>query len=228
MVVTAAVGLLKSRLNVFDAFRLLVLATLSFQSSRSGVVMAIFLAPYFGRWYGADVAKWGRRTQVAVTTAVALSVVGLLVVRARDGRALRLDLDAEHLPVAAVDFIQRHHLTGPMYNDYNFGGYLLWKAPELPVFMDGRIEVYQGNVLEQHLQVSRAAQGWAEIADRYDIQFFLVRPERGITGALMESADWDLVYFDYNAARFAETHDGFDPEGIAWFNDQAERRERAP
>lgn len=31
-----------------------------------------------------------------------------------------------------------------------------------------------------------------------------------------------------NAARFAETHDGFDPEGIAWFNDQAERLERAP
>lgn len=202
MVVGAAVGVVKSDLNLFDAFRLLVLATLSFQSSRTGVVMAIFLAPYFGRWYGADVAKWGRGARQVVLGLSTVLVLGLLAVRVRDGRALRLDLDAEHLPVAAVDFIQRHHLTGPMYNDYNFGGYLLWKAPELPVFMDGRIEVYQGNVLDQHLQVSRAAQGWEAIADRYGIQFFLVRPERGITSALLENPAWDLVYFDYNAAIF--------------------------
>lgn len=31
-----------------------------------------------------------------------------------------------------------------------------------------------------------------------------------------------------SAARFAETHEGFDPEGIAWFNDQAEQMERTP
>ncbi len=209
MVIGAAVGILKSRLNAFDAFRLFVMATLSFQSSRTGVVMAIFLAPYFGRWYGAGIARWGRGARQAVLGLSAVVVVGLLAVRVRDGRALRLDLDAEHLPVAAVEFIHRHNLTGPMYNDYNFGGYLLWKAPELPVFMDGRIEVYQGNVLAQHLQVSRAALGWEEIADRYGIQFFLVRPERGITSALLENPAWDLVYFDYNAAIFVRA-DGFE------------------
>src|ERR1039458_7411349 len=34
-------------------------------------------------------------------------------------------------------------LSGPMLNDYSFGGYLIWAAPEYPVMMDGRTDVYE-------------------------------------------------------------------------------------
>ena len=42
-----------------------------------------------------------------------------------------------------MEFIQASHLSGPMLNDYNFGGYLIWAAPEHPVFIDGRTDVYE-------------------------------------------------------------------------------------
>jgi hypothetical protein len=87
-----------------------------------------------------------------------------------------------------------------VYNDYNFGGYLLWKAwPDLPVFIDGRTEVYKGKVLKHYLKVSRAEPGWDSLIRRYGIGFFLVRPERQISQALLRHPDWDLVYFDYNS-----------------------------
>jgi hypothetical protein len=48
------------------------LAVLSFQSSRSGVVMTIFLAPSFGRWYGSALASRPPRVQQAVATVLAV------------------------------------------------------------------------------------------------------------------------------------------------------------
>jgi hypothetical protein len=43
----------------------------------------------------------------------------------------------KHSPVRAVEFINAHHLSGPMLNDWDFGGYLIWAAPQHPVFIDG-------------------------------------------------------------------------------------------
>ena len=48
-----------------------------------------------------------------------------------------------HSPVRAVEFIQSQPLSGPMLNDWDDGGYLIWAAPEYPVFIDGRADVYE-------------------------------------------------------------------------------------
>ena len=32
----------------------------------------------------------------------------------------------ESYPVAAVEFVQSHHLQGPLYNTFDWGGYLIW------------------------------------------------------------------------------------------------------
>jgi hypothetical protein len=186
--------------NPFDAARVVVLLALAFLSSRNGVVSAIYLAPLFPKWYGEETGRLpGWLLRFTEVLAVAGAVV-VLVLRVSAGRALEFRLDHLLLPVAAVEFIQRHHLTGPLYNDYNFGGYLLWKAwPDLPVFIDGRTEVYKGPVLEEYLRISRAEPGWQAAVKRHDIRLFLVRPERSISMALLEHPGWDLVYFDYNA-----------------------------
>ncbi len=204
VVIAALVGILRARpANRFDLLRLFVLGTLSFQSSRSGVVMAIFLAPSFGRWYGPALAARGPLVRRAAAVILVGFVVCLMGVRIRNGRTLRFEVDHEHLPMAAVRFIQGHGLRGPIFNDYDFGGYLLWKAwPEIPVFVDGRIEVYQGKVLDDYLLVSNARPGWEDVVRRYRVAFFLIRPERELAGALLTSGGWDLVYFDYNSVIF--------------------------
>ena len=47
-------------------------------------------------------------------------------------------LDAARFPVAAVEYLKRERPPGPMWNGYNFGGYLLFAYPEERVFIDGR------------------------------------------------------------------------------------------
>jgi hypothetical protein len=198
----AGIGILRRRFDPFDGLRLLVLATMAFQASRFGVVMAIVLAPCLVRWFGADVAGWARRTRRGLLLGVVLTVAALGGWRWSSGETLRLALDREKLPVAAVEFLQRHSVTGPVFNDYNFGGYLLWKAPELPVFIDGRVEVYPGPVIDDYLRISTANPGWEALAGHYPLGSFVMRPERPIVPALLEHPDWELVYFDYNSVIF--------------------------
>jgi len=42
-------------------------------------------------------------------------------------------------PVKAVAYLRDNPCLGNLYNDYNFGGYLIWKLPEVPVYIDGRM-----------------------------------------------------------------------------------------
>jgi hypothetical protein len=44
-----------------------------------------------------------------------------------------------------------------MFNSYNWGGYLLWELPEYPVFIDGRTDLYDDELVEEWLRVVRAA-----------------------------------------------------------------------
>jgi hypothetical protein len=46
-------------------------------------------------------------------------------------------------PVRAVEFIRRAGLSGRMLNEYNYGGYLVWAAPERKVFVDGRADLFE-------------------------------------------------------------------------------------
>ena len=49
-----------------------------------------------------------------------------------------------NIPVQAVCYLDTHSVPGPMYNSYEFGGYLLWAlGPEHKVQSDGRAEVYE-------------------------------------------------------------------------------------
>jgi hypothetical protein len=47
-------------------------------------------------------------------------------------------------PVKAVEFLERSGLSGRMFNEYVYGGYLIWAAAERKVFIDGRATCSSG------------------------------------------------------------------------------------
>lgn len=57
---------------------------------------------------------------------------------------------------------------GPLYNQYNEGGTLIWFAPEKPVFIDGRQDPYPPAFLQQALAIERGAP-YRAMFDRYRI-----------------------------------------------------------
>lgn len=49
----------------------------------------------------------------------------------------------DKFPVQAVEWMKQHHETGHVYNNYGWGGYLLFQG--VPTFVDGRADIFMGS-----------------------------------------------------------------------------------
>jgi hypothetical protein len=109
-------------------------------------------------------------------------------------------------PVKAVEFIQASHLSGPMLNDHPFGGYLIWAAPQHPVFIDGRTDVFEWTgVLGEFGRWAMLQDDPHALLDKYGIQFCLLTSHSPMVRVLPLMHDWKLVYSDDHAVVFART-----------------------
>lgn len=103
---------------------------------------------------------------------------------------------ARKYPVQAVRFLQSERVPGPIFNDFDWGGYVIWNAPEYPVSIDGRTNLY-GN---ERMLLSFGS--WSTEAGRHDDPSFqeakcvLAPKERVLTYQLRESPDWIIGYED--------------------------------
>jgi hypothetical protein len=103
---------------------------------------------------------------------------------------------ADITPAGAVDFLVRERLAGKIYNDYNFGGYLIFRG--VPTFVDGRSDqLFVGGFLTKlHGATDRHSLDFAGYLQDYGVSVALVAPDRLETQALARSAGWDRVYSD--------------------------------
>lgn len=102
-------------------------------------------------------------------------------------------------PERAVAFVQEHHLEGKLFNDFHFGGYLIWTLGErAPVFVDGRSMALYGIefVRESVLATDARLMG---LLNRFEPTLVIVPPDRRM-GQLQHKLGWSLVYFDDTAA----------------------------
>ena len=108
---------------------------------------------------------------------------------------------AETLPVRAVEVIRAKGYAGPLYDDYNWGGYLMW-ALRMPVSMDGRASFY-GDEL-----INRSVATWTGATDpESDPQLMssglVIGPaSQALTQLLRRDPRFQLVYEDKLAAVF--------------------------
>jgi hypothetical protein len=103
-------------------------------------------------------------------------------------------------PVKAVEFLKRTHLSGPMLNDYTYGGYLIWAAPEYPDFVDGRADVFEwSGVLEEFGRWAMLQSDPERLPDKYKVSFCLLNPSSPTARVLPLLPDWKEVYSDENS-----------------------------
>jgi len=92
-----------------------------------GVVAPVLIADYF---------PWKRRLPVAVRYAAGALLAAAIVWGAATGRFFQLRAAKWRFPAGAVRFLREHNIRGPLFNTYEYGGYLIWQG--VPVFIDGR------------------------------------------------------------------------------------------
>jgi hypothetical protein len=105
---------------------------------------------------------------------------------------------AQSFPVEAVKILQQYQATGRVFNEYNWGGYLVWTIPQVKVFVDGRTDLYGDAILGEWIQIIQTAPGWQEKWENWQLNWALIEPTRPLVSAL-KNQGWKEIYRDDHA-----------------------------
>jgi hypothetical protein len=103
-------------------------------------------------------------------------------------------------PVEAVKFIQEHHLSGPLYNNFNWGGFLIGNLPEYPVSIDGRTDLYGDDYLREEMDTLAGRRSDDRALNQANL--VLLPSDLPLCSALRTSPQFRLVYTDNMAMVF--------------------------
>ncbi len=214
-----ALALSRSSLNVIDLMLVILLSYMSLYSARHVSLFAIILAPVllkacagtirrapdaFGRFYRKRNLNL-RSIEIGVHGyAWPMASVVLIVTFAAAG-SLSYRFNDKIFPVAAVEFLQRESIAGNMFNNDEFGDYMIFTAwPQYRVFMDGRSDMYGEKYGGDYLKVANLQPGWREILKKYNISWVIFDTASALTAALQDQNDWQPIYSDAVATIFVK------------------------
>jgi len=133
-----------------------------------------------------------------------IAIAGLIKIAVPLTPKTNLKAEQDSLPYQAVEFIKEEQLPGPIFNSYNWGGYLIFKLwPDYPVYIDGRTDLYDDTFIRRYLGVMVADEGWEQILVDDNINLVLVENNSIIDKFLKQDADWVEQYRDGMAVIFA-------------------------
>ena len=209
--VLTILGISKMRLNIIELVLMLLFIHMSLYSARYIPLFSIIMAPILMRKTEyllkstdgkiTDFLK-KRSSSISATDASArgymwpIAGIILIVVLAMSGK-IDYKFDETKMPVAAVEFIKKENLQGNMFDNDEFGDYIIYAAwPRYKVFLDGRSDMYGVGILKEYLKVIGIKQGWDEVFDKYKINWVIYNANSALSLFLMERDDWKLIYAD--------------------------------
>jgi hypothetical protein len=179
-------------------FALVVAPILTRQSEEAKSESAGRLAAFF-RQRSRNMALMDQRATGYLWPAATLLVVMLALYSGR----LHQGFDAKKKPVAAVEFLLQEQIPGNMFNDDEFGDYLIYRAfPRYRVFFDGRSDMYGTGKLKEYSTVINFEPGWEQILDKYRITWVFYGTNSNLSRFLLKEKSWVLIYSDTVASIF--------------------------
>lgn len=165
------VGLLRCFPKKLPALWKMCLVLLLFLASLSAVrhmpffviVGGLLIVDFFELFYQkANKSLWGRKYVdriycLFICTAGAVFLISLGVY----WKSSTILSTAGFYPIEATKYVQKHSVKGRLFNNYTWGGYLIWKLPQYKVFIDGRMPSFRSHskigesswVLKDYMQI---------------------------------------------------------------------------
>jgi tetratricopeptide (TPR) repeat protein len=99
-------------------------------------------------------------------------------------------------PEGTVAYMKKEGLRGNIYNEYVFGGYIIYELPELKVFIDGRTPTVYSSYFFWTSRLAEDRNRWKRLEEEHKIDMVLVQLESGLCGKLRDNKEWAAVSFD--------------------------------
>lgn len=167
-------------------------------ANRNAPVAAIFAAPALVLGVSdalperAHRRDGGRRAVEIVATG--LFLLGGAYVAVSNAGGIRLD----RFPVAAVDVLETRKPDARVLAEYGWGGYVAYRLHDAggAVFVDGRNDMYPERILYDYVAIRDADDGWQRLADQYDVEVILLKPEEPLVRGVAQINGWCEEYRD--------------------------------
>lgn len=141
----------RKQINLFALALLIVTSVIGFRTMRDSWFLCIAAAACIADSWNHESAieeDWPRRERREMFLenaglVVALALMLFLIARNTDFNMQGLDeAISSEFPVKAVNFLRQSPQRAPLYNTFDWGGFLSWYMPDYPVAIDGRTDLY--------------------------------------------------------------------------------------
>jgi hypothetical protein len=141
----------------------------------------------------------------APLNAALIAIIGLALIHYFPSRENLEKACAAHYPVAALEHLDAGQVSGHIFNEYGWGGYLAWShVPREGVFIDGRADIYErAGILDDYLSIARLEPGSLRLLGKYDIATCLIRSDAPLATVLAALPEWQLIYADQVSSLYA-------------------------
>lgn len=117
--------------------------------------------------------------------------------------------EAGKFPVGAAQFLAEHdeYSNSHIFNEYAWGGYLLYRVPWFKPFIDGRMPSWELDgvrIINEYFAIDRTEDGWEQKMAQYEIDVVVVRPDHRLVGKLKLDNRFEEVFRDDFAVIFAK------------------------
>ena len=207
MLVLLGALLLGVRLPIMRIAIVLVLLHMALLHLRHGellgliapLVVAPALAPQLPRRVAdlgiPGLARLALPPAAAVTAAALVLAVGMTVLRAGFTRPID-----RFTPSAALANARQHQVAGPVFNDFGFGGFLIFSG--IPAFIDGRVDLYGDEFLRRHSRT----EDLPRLLEQYKISWTLVGAGTSRAVLMDYLPEWQRIYADDIAVVHVRRH----------------------
>jgi hypothetical protein len=137
---------------------------------------------------------------------VATAVVLLLALLARGTDFNQRGFDraiSSQFPVDAANYLRRNPVPGPLYNNFNWGGFLAWYMPDYPVAIDGRTDLYGDELDKLFFDSQNAAESYTTDPYLNEAGVVLLDSQLPLAKILSIDPRFRLVYRDEIATVYA-------------------------
>ncbi|HWR58369.1 MAG TPA: hypothetical protein VN328_05725 [Thermodesulfovibrionales bacterium] len=210
-IMIAILALSGKRLNIIELALTMIFTYMALYSARYIPLFGIILAPILIRqadhlldgFHGRLGDFFRRRAERTISIDTMskgylwpLVAMAAVFFCAATGR-VEYSFDAEIKPVAAVEFLKKEHIEGNVFNNDEFGDYIIYASwPEYRVFFDGRSDMYGVERMKEYFAVSRMEPGWEDILKKYEIKWIIYNADSIFSRFLFATDSWKLIYSD--------------------------------
>jgi len=190
VIATASLG---RRATLRETLVLVPVALVALTATRHTPLLTIAAVPFFASRWPDPIAGLRDRSPAAPeanlgrTRAFLIALLAFLPIAVLDAH-----VDESTYPRAALAAVPE---GAGVFNQYDWGGWLLYAKPSTPVFIDGRLFPYVPDVLADYRAIVGAHPGWESVVARHGVKAMLVRPSDPIAVRATERG-WRVAFRD--------------------------------